>query len=61
MLDLNNLTLRERLIEDMGNMEDALSWMSISSDCWQNKVLSALCKSVYDIIEYILRRMHKDG
>lgn len=56
-----NLTLRERLIEDMNNMVDARSYLADSADCWQNKVVYALCGAVYDIIEYILRRMKKDG
>lgn len=56
-----NLTLRERLIEDMDNMVDARSMLSECPECWQNKVVYALCGAVYDIIEYILRRMKKDG
>lgn len=55
------MTLRERLIEDMNNMVDARAYLADSADCWQNKIVYALCGAVYDIIEYILRRMKKDG
>lgn len=53
-------TLRERLIDDMSNMEDARLWLRDCPECWQNKIVFAVCGAIYDIIEYILRRMKKD-
>ncbi len=53
-------TLREALIEDMQNMEDGMIRTAGRADIWQDRLVYALCKAVYHIIEYIMRKESKD-
>lgn len=50
------MTLREQLIQDMENMENGMIHTGKRTDIWQDRLVWALCKAVYDIIKYILRK-----
>ena len=47
---------KENLIEDREMMFDGMIRMGEDSDIWQNKLIYWICKSNYDILEYMLRK-----
>ena len=47
---------KENLIEDREMMFDGMIKMGENSDIWQNKLIYWICKSNYDILEYMLRK-----
>lgn len=48
--------LNEQLREDMESMYNGMLQVGHDSTIWQNKLIYAICKSVYDILEWIVRR-----
>lgn len=52
---MNKITHPE-LYEDLSNMEDALVRLEPSADIWQNKIITALCKAVYHILVWIIKK-----
>ena len=48
--------LNEQLREDMESMHNGMLQVGHDSTIWQNKLIYAICKSVYDILEWIVRR-----
>ena len=51
-----NKPSRTELTEDLANMEDALVRLEPSADIWQNRIITALCKAVYHILVWIIRK-----
>lgn len=51
-----NKIAHPELYEDLSNMEDALVRLEPSADIWQNKIIVALCRAVYHILVWIIRR-----
>lgn len=49
-------TTREILLEDTEQMDLALEKLSESRDIWQNNIIWWLCKSVRDILLFIIRK-----
>lgn len=47
---------KDNLIEDREMMFDGMIRMGEDSDIWQNKLIYWICKSNYDILEYMLRK-----
>lgn len=47
---------KDNLIEDREMMFDGMIRMGENSDIWQNKLIYWICKSNYDILEYMLRK-----
>lgn len=48
--------MREELIRDLAAMEEAMCRTADRCDIWQDRVVYAVCKAVYHIIKWILRR-----
>jgi hypothetical protein len=48
--------MRRQLLDDLSAMEDALSRVADRSDIWQDRIIHAICKAVYDIIVVIIRK-----
>ncbi len=49
------MALREELIKDAENMENGMIRTADRADIWQDRLIYALCKAVYHIIQYLLR------
>ena len=41
---------KETLLEDLDNMEDAMSKTADRCDIWQDRIIYALCKAVYHLL-----------
>lgn len=50
---------RDELIHDAEMMEDAMSRVAKRSDIWQDRIVYALCKAVYDILQVMIRGDNK--
>lgn len=46
---------REELVKDAENMEEAMSRTAQRCDIWQDRLIYAIAKAVYDIIQVLLR------
>lgn len=55
------MSLRDELIRDMDNMEDGMIRTGQRADIWQDRLVWALCKAVYDILVWILRGGMNNG
>lgn len=49
------MSLRDELIRDMDAMEDGMIRTGQRTDIWQDRLVWAICKAVYDVIRFILR------
>lgn len=49
------MALRDELIRDMNAMEDGMIRTGQRTDIWQDRLVWALCKAVYDILLWISR------
>lgn len=49
------MALRDELIRDMNAMEDGMIRTGQRTDIWQDRLVWAICKAVFDIIAWILR------
>lgn len=45
------MTKREQMLECMAAMEDGMCRSAQYSDIWQNRLIYALCKAVYLLLE----------
>ena len=45
------MTRREMMLECMSAMEDGMCQTAQNSDIWQNRLIYALCKAVYLLLE----------
>lgn len=48
--------MKDELIQDLTNMEDAMSRVADRSDIWQDRLIYAICKAVYDLLKWAIRR-----
>lgn len=46
----------DHFVKDMELMEEAMCKISSSPDIWQNQIIYALCKAVYHILMWAIRR-----
>lgn len=53
-----NVPLKDRLTEDRRAMHDGMIQIGQDSTIWQNRLIWAICKTLWDILEWIGR---KDG
>ena len=51
--------LNKRLKEDRAAMYDGMCHVGEHSDIWQNRLIWAICKSIYDILEWIKKERTK--
>lgn len=51
--------MRDELIRDMEAMEQGMERTADRCDIWQDRLIYAICKAVYDILQWILRREYK--
>lgn len=47
---------KKRLTEDLENMEEVLCRTANSCDLWQDRLIYAIARAVYDILLWILKR-----
>lgn len=52
--------IRDELIKDMDAMEDGMIRTGQRTDIWQDRLVWALCKAVYDIIKYLMLKEAKE-
>lgn len=52
--------MRDELIRDMENMADGLSRTADRCDIWQDRLIYAMCKAIYDLLKWAIRR-EKNG
>ena len=55
-----DIPLKDQLKEDRAAMYDAMCRIGESNEIWQDQVVYAICKSVYDIITKIEKEETKD-
>ena len=48
--------MREDMIRDMAEMEDAMSRLACDRDTWQGSIMYALCKAVWHLLQAEVRR-----
>lgn len=54
--------MREDLIQDRNEMEDAMSRLATDRDTWQGHIMYALCKAVWHLLgEEIKRKGNKNA
>lgn len=53
--------IHELLVEDANNMEDALTRISDDDGIWQNKIIKAICRAVYNLLQLALRRVPRQA
>lgn len=51
-----NVPLKDRLSEDRRAMHDGMVQIGQDSTIWQNRLIWAICKTLWDILEWINRR-----
>ena len=50
---------RERLTEDLDNMENVLIRTAEPCDLWQDRLIHAMARAIYDILVWILKHSNK--
>jgi hypothetical protein len=53
------MTMREELIRDMDNMEEAMMRTADRCDIWQDRVIYAMCKAIYDLLKWAVKMEDK--
>lgn len=48
--------MKEQLVYDMANMENGMIRTGAHSDIWQDRLIWAICKAVYDILKILVKR-----
>lgn len=48
--------LNKRLKEDRNAMYDGMCHVGTDNQIWQNRLIWAICKAIWDILEWIERR-----
>lgn len=54
-----NKTTHPELYEDLSNIEDALIRLEPSADIWQNNIIKVICRTLYHILTYLIRKEQK--
>ena len=49
--------MREELIKDLDNMEEAMSRVAGRADIWQDRIIYSICKAVYHLLRAEIRRL----
>ena len=49
------LTKKQQMVECMSAMEDGMCQTAQHSDIWQNRLIYALCKAVYLLLEQAVK------
>ena len=49
------MTKRDQMIECMNAVEDGMTYIAMSQDIWQNRLIYALCKAVYLLLEQAVK------
>lgn len=55
------MTKRDQMIECMAAVEDGMIQTAQHSDIWQNRLIYALCKAVYLLLEKAVKEKGEDG
>ena len=50
---------QKRLSEDLDNMEEVLSRTAEPCDLWQDRLIHAMARAIYDILVWILKHSNK--
>ena len=50
------MTKHEQMVECMGKMEDGMIHVGRTRDIWQNNLIWWMCKSIYLILEWIIKK-----
>ena len=50
---------KKRLTEDLENMEEVLSRTADRCDIWQDRLIHAMARAIYDILVWILKHSNK--
>ena len=50
---------KKRLTEDLDNMEEVLSRTADRCDIWQDRLIHAMARAIYDILVWILKHSNK--
>ena len=50
---------QKRLSEDLANMEEVLSRTADRCDIWQDRLIHAMARAIYDILVWILKHSNK--
>ena len=50
------MTRMDKLVEDMANMEEVLSRTADRCDIWQDRLIHAMARAIWDILCYIMRK-----
>ena len=53
--------MRKRLIRDMEAMEQGMQRTADRCDIWQDRLIYAICRAIYDVIMWILKSDDKKG
>lgn len=48
--------MRDELIRDMEAMEQGMERTADRCDIWQDRLIYAICKAVYDLLKWEIRR-----
>ena len=51
--------LNKRLDEDRNAMYDGMCHIGEYNEIWQNRLIGAVCKAIWDILEWIERKENK--
>jgi len=52
--------MRDELIRDMEAMEQGMERTADRCDIWQDRLIYAICKAVYDLLKWAIRRESRD-
>ena len=53
--------MREELMRDLENMEQAMSRTADRCDIWQDRLIYAMCLAIYHILQWIVKKEKRDG
>ncbi len=48
--------MHDELLHDLDNMETAMCRTADRCDIWQDRLIYAMCKAIYDLLKWALRR-----
>jgi len=48
--------MRSDLIEDLEAMEQGMICTADRCDIWQDRLIYAMCKAIYDLLRWVLRK-----
>lgn len=55
------MSMRDTLISDLEEIEEGMLRTANRTDIWQDRLVYALCKAVYHLLQCEIRRMDKHG